>query len=73
VSASAIYTGRVRHRRHLPRAHAFEYRVAQLLLDLDEVEAVFRNRWLWSVNRRNFAEFRRSDYLGDPQRPLAEG
>lgn len=72
MSASAIYTGRVRHRRHLPRAHAFEYGVAQLLLDLDEVDAVFERRWLWSVDRRNLAEFRRSDYLGDPERPLSD-
>ena len=51
--ASAIYEGRVRHRRHAPRAHAFEYRMAQLYLDLDEVDAVFRERWLWSVERPN--------------------
>lgn len=70
--ASAVYEGRVRHRRHAPRAHAFEYRMAQLYLDLDEVEQAFRGRWLWSNARRNFAEFRRSDFLGDPGRPLAD-
>ena len=70
--ASAIYEGRVRHRRHAPRAHAFEYRMAQLYLDLDEVEAVFRERWLWSVERPNLASFRRRDFLGDPAQPLAE-
>ena len=70
--ASAIYEGTVRHRRHLPRAHAFSYRMAQLYLDLDELEAVFRSRWLWSVGRRNLAAFHRPDYLGDPARPLAE-
>ena len=31
---------------------------------------VFAGRWLWSVGRRNVAEFRRSDYLGDPDVPL---
>ncbi|MGA6180655.1 DUF1365 domain-containing protein [Stenotrophomonas sp. NPDC077421] len=72
MSASAIYRGRMRHRRHLPQAHAFGYPVAQLLLDLDELDQVFRGRWLWSVGRRNLAEFRRSDYLGDPAVPLAE-
>ena len=70
--ASAIYEGRVRHRRHAPRAHAFEYRMAQLYLDLDEVDAVFRERWLWSVERPNLASFRRRDFLGDPAQPLAE-
>ncbi|MBS0217078.1 MAG: DUF1365 domain-containing protein [Proteobacteria bacterium] len=70
--ASAVYEGRVRHRRHAPRAHAFAYRMAQLYLNLDEVDDVFRDRWLWSVNRGNFAEFKRDDFLGDPARPLAE-
>ena len=69
---SAIYEGSVRHRRHAPQPHAFTYRMAQLYLDLDEVDAVFRGRWLWSVARRNLAEFRRSDFLGPPERPLKE-
>lgn len=70
MTASAIYRGRMQHRRHAPQAHAFAYPVAQLLLDLEELEEVFRHRWFWSVNRRNLAEFRRSDYLGDPEQPL---
>ncbi len=41
-----------------------------LYLDLTEIDRVFAGRWLWSVNRRNLAEFRRSDYLGDPAVPL---
>lgn len=70
--ASAVYEGGVRHRRHAPRTHAFRYRMAQLYLDLDELDRVFDGRPLWSVDRRNVAEFRRSDYLGDPAVPLAE-
>lgn len=72
MTASAIYRGRMRHRRHAPHGHAFTYPVVQLLLDLDEIDTVFKHRWLWSVNRRNLAEFRRSDYLGDPDQPLAD-
>ena len=70
VTASAIYEGWVRHRRHAPHAHAFRYRMYLLYLDLAEIDRVFAGRWLWSVNRRNLAEFRRSDYLGDPAVPL---
>jgi DUF1365 family protein len=70
--ASALYEGIVRHRRHLPVAHAFQYRMAQLYLDLDELERVFAGRWLWSVNQRNLAEFRRSDYLGPAGQPLRQ-
>jgi hypothetical protein len=43
-----------------------------LYLDLDEVDRLFAGRWLWSAGRRNLAEFRRSDYLGDPGVALAE-
>src|SRR6187402_3302992 len=70
--ASAVYEGVVTHHRHAPREHAFSYRMAQLYLDLDEVDRVFADRWLWSAKGRNFAEFRRSDYLGAPELPLAE-
>lgn len=70
--ASAVYEGTVRHRRHAPHPHAFRYRMAQLYLDLDEIDRLFDRRWLWSANRRNLAEFRRSDYLGDADVPLGE-
>ena len=70
--ASAIYEGRVGHRRHDPRVHAFSYRMAQLYLDLDEIDAVFRERWLWSVDRPNLAAFHRRDFLGDPEQSLAD-
>lgn len=72
MSSSALYFGHVLHRRHQPHAHAFRYPIAQLLLDLDELDSLFAGRWLWSVNRRNVAEFRRSDYFGDPDQPLAD-
>jgi len=72
MSGSAIYRGRMQHRRYAPRTHAFDYPVAQLLLDLDDIDTVFERRWFWSVGRRNLAEFRRSDYLGDPAQPLAD-
>ena len=70
--ASAVYEGRVRHRRHMPRPHAFDYRIAQLYLDLDELEHVFARRWLWSTTRGNVAEFRRNDYLGPTALSLSE-
>lgn len=68
--ASAIYEGQVRHRRHTPKGHDFSHRIFQLYLDLAELDRVFANRWLWSVDRRNLAEFRRSDYFGDAALPL---
>jgi uncharacterized protein len=67
---SALYLGSVRHRRHAPRPHAFEYRLYMAYLDLAELGSVFRGRWLWSTRRPALAWFRRADYLGDPSIPL---
>lgn len=70
--ASCIYEGCVRHQRYAPAPHAFRYRMAQLYLDLEEVDRVFARRWLWSARGSNVAEFRRADYLGPTDVPLAE-
>jgi DUF1365 family protein len=67
---SSIYEGWVRHRRSRPVEHAFRYRLFMMLLDLDELDSVFRRRWLWSAKRFNLAWFRRADHLGDPDKPL---
>ena len=70
--ASAVYEGTVQHRRFAPYAHAFSYRMAQLYLDLGEIDRVFKECWLWSNEHLNIAQFRRSDYLGPPDLPLSE-
>ena len=67
---SALYVGRLRHRRHLPRQHAFEYRLFMVYLDLAELHTIFRGRWLWSTRRPALAWLRRADYLGDRAVPL---
>ena len=70
--SSAVYEGAVRHRRLSPHAHAFSYRMAQLYLDLDEVDRVFKEYWLWSSEHAAIAQFRRSDYLGPADLSLSE-
>jgi DUF1365 family protein len=69
---SALYEGRVRHRRSGPQPHHFEYRVAMCYLDLDELSAVLARHPLWSDRPGRPVRFRRADYLGDPSVPLAE-
>src|SRR6187549_3965112 len=69
---SCIYEGRVEHLRRTPVEHGFGYRVFMLYLDLEELPALFRNRWFWSTDRPNFAWFRRADHFGPPRQPLAE-
>ena len=67
---SAIYRGWLRHRRFAPRLHDFRYPLFFLYLDLAELDAVFRGRWLWSTKRMALARFDRADHLGDPAVPL---
>ena len=69
---SCIYEGQVKHGRRQPVEHAFRYRVFMMLLDLDELDDVFRGRWFWSTKRPALARFRRGDHLGDETRPLKE-
>lgn len=69
---SCLYVGQVRHRRFAPRAHAFRYRLFQVYLDLDELDTVFRGRWLWSTRHANLAWFRRKDHLGPVNQSLSD-
>ena len=61
--ASGLYVGRVRHRRFEPVRNDFTYSGFWLLLDLDELDEVFRGRWLWSTRRSALMRFRREDHL----------
>ena len=68
MAASCVYEGWVRHRRFEPVERAFRYPLYLLYLDLDEVPDVLARPRLWSA----IARFERSDYLGDPERPLRD-
>jgi DUF1365 family protein len=62
MTASAIYEGTVRHRRFADRANEFTTKIALAYVDLDELP----------FSHGRLVRFERSDYLGDPARPLAE-
>ncbi|MBS1846370.1 MAG: DUF1365 domain-containing protein [Actinobacteria bacterium] len=72
LTESAIYEGWVRHRRFEPIEHSFRYRFFLAYLELAELPGVLDPYPLYSARRRAPARFRRSDYLGDPARPLDE-
>jgi len=55
-----------------PRQHEFRYRVAMVYLCLDELPDVLAKPRFWSAIRPALAEFRRSDFLGDPALPLQD-
>ena len=69
---SAIFEGRVSHRRQKPAEHAFEYGLFMMYLDLAELDKVFKGRWLWSARKRALARVDREDHMGDPNQPLDE-
>jgi DUF1365 family protein len=72
MTASAVYEGWIRHRRFEPVEHDFRYRLFLMYLDLGELPRVLDRYPLWSARRPAPARFRRADFMGDPDRPLAE-
>jgi len=63
MKASAIYEGTVRHRRNSPKVHQFDFRFFMLLLDLDEIDTVFRWQPFWSAKRMALCRFKAQDHL----------
>ena len=72
MSASAIYTGTLYHRRLRPVEHRFAYPVLFCLLDLGELPGAFDRHPLWSARGRAPVSWRRRDHLYDPSVPLDE-
>lgn len=65
--ASALYEGRVVHRRLRPVAHRLEYRVFSALIDLDELPALDAAFNRFSRGRANLFSFHDADYgVGAP-------
>jgi DUF1365 family protein len=67
---SAIYEGKVRHRRFSPVQNSFHYRLFLMYVDLSELPTLFAGRWFWSSRQVNLAYLRRRDHLGEPLVPL---
>jgi DUF1365 family protein len=53
-----------------PVGHEFTYPLFMMYLDLDELDEVFDDRWLWSSRRMALARFRREDHVGAAEVPL---
>lgn len=67
---SALYVGKLRHRRFTPKAHAFSYPVYMAFLDVDRLPELMRISALSSYNRWNVAAYCERDHFGDPKLPL---
>ena len=69
TSHSALYEGTIRHRRFAVREREFRHRLALVYVDLDEVPGLLGGRLV--ARRPGLVRFRRDDYLGDRDVPLA--
>ncbi len=69
---SALYTGTVAHRRHIPRAHFFSYPFFMYFFNLAELERPLHcGRW-FSTSRWALSRFHRADYYGDAKESLCQ-
>lgn len=68
-TASCLYRGSIRHRRRAPHTE-FSHRLTLAYVDLDELPGLLGGRLVRA--RPGLLRFRRRDYLGDPQTPLAD-
>ena len=62
MTASAIYTGLVNHRRTRPVPHALRYRIFMMLVDLDESPTVAKSLRLFACGGRGLVSFREQDH-----------
>jgi DUF1365 family protein len=69
---SALYVGKLRHRRFSPRAHSFEYPIFLSFLDVDRIPEMMRRSRLVSYERWNVMAYFEKDHFGDSRRPLRE-
>ena len=70
--ASALYRGHVMHRRLRPKRHRLAYRLALVLLNLDELDVLDRRLRLFSLERWNLFSFRQRDYGDGSTVPLRQ-
>lgn len=70
TTASALYRGIVTHRRLTPKVHALTYRLFQLLVDLDEAQALSDQSRLFGFNRRRLLSLHERDHGDGSAAPL---
>lgn len=70
MAGSGLYVGKVHHRRLRPRVHALVYRVFMLVLDIDELDALFARSRLLRRGRFGLMSLDPSDFGDRSGRPL---
>jgi uncharacterized protein len=69
---SALYVGKLRHRRFEPKTHEFSYPVYMAFLDIDELPRLMSVSRFSSYNRWNWTSYDERDHFGNPEESLRE-
>ncbi len=69
---SALYVGKLRHRRFTPKEHAFSYPVYMAFLDIDRLPELMKMSKFSSYNRWNWTSYDERDHFGDAKKSLRE-
>jgi DUF1365 family protein len=69
---SALYLGKLRHRRFSPREHHFTYPVFMAFLDIDRLPELLGVSPFSSYNRWNWIAYNERDHFGDPKKRLRQ-
>src|ERR1700676_1009661 len=69
---SALYAGKLRHRRFSPRRHSFSYPVFMAFLDIDRLPELMRVSPFAGYNRWNWTGYCERDHFGDARKSLRE-
>ena len=59
---SCIYNGVVTHKRFKPVKHFLKYKTFSFFIDLDEIEKLDKNNFIFSFNRFNIFSFYNKDH-----------
>jgi DUF1365 family protein len=69
---SAIYVGRLRHRRFAPARHEFTYPLFMAFLDIDRLPELMDVSPFTAYNRWNWASYQERDHFGDARQRLRQ-
>jgi DUF1365 family protein len=69
---SALYVGKLRHRRFTPKSHSFSYPVFMAFLDVDRLPELMRVSRFSAYNRWNWTSYCERDHFGDEKLSLRE-
>ena len=69
--ASSLCAGEVTHRRYQPKRHELRYHVVNLLVDIDEIQLLSQESWLFGYNRFSLFSIQDKNHGAADATPIA--